>query len=167
MKHCGVVIPGTDEIDNRVVRCGGRYAFADQCTSSNLFLVSIALVACVSCGSIGAYDMRVFEQLTLEEQISTYESWSEEHKLPRPQLSYLSIMARSGCDAAVAVVAEVERKGSAFPPEDAVTVADFARSSGCDVEGLPKVMEWVTGVCADSGSPFLVNACAEFHRHRH
>jgi len=130
-------------------------------------MVSAALLSSVACWSLGAYDMRVFAGMPLSEQISTYEGWASEGKLPRPELSYLSLMSKSGCDAAVAVVAAVEREGSAFPPSDAVTVVDFARYSGCDVQALPDVMEWVTTACDRSDDILLIIECAEFYEHQH
>ena len=134
--------------------------------SLSAFLVSAALLSSMACGSLGAYDMRVFAELPLGEQISTYEGWARQGKLPRPQLSYLSLISRSGCNAAVAVVAEVEREGSAFPAADAVTVVDFARSSGCDVKALAGVMEWAATACDRSDDILLIIECADFHKHQ-
>jgi len=110
--------------------------------------------------------MRVFAQMPLSEQISTYEGWAREGELPRPELSYLSLMSRSGCDAAVAVVAEVEREESAFPPRDAGSVVDFAPSNGCDVQAMPGVMEWETTACDRSDDILLIIECAEFCEHQ-
>jgi len=62
---------------------------------------------------------------------------------------------------AEALVRRLELARALCPAAGAVTVVDFARSRGCDVQALPDVLEWVTTDCDGSGDLFPV---IEFER---
>jgi len=55
-----------------------------------------------------------------------------------------------------ALVRRPELARALCPAAEAVTVVDFARSRGCDLEALPDVMEWVTTACDGSRDVFLI-----------